>query len=109
MRKTLSKGDKTSWLKKLYKNTKKNNDTIPSYKTDQLPEKCNESLLKETELTMKKKQNGHENFKFRVNQNVVDHQCLWKITYLLTPKHNHTSLQERFFFKKFYFIWLSAF
>ena len=31
------------------------NDTIPSYKNDNLPERYNESLLKKTDLTMKEK------------------------------------------------------
>ena len=48
-----SKGDTTNWSYKLYKITEILNDTIPSYKIDNLPERYNESLLKKTNLTMK--------------------------------------------------------
>ena len=53
LKKTFSKGDTTSWSYKLYKITEIINDTIPSYKIDNLKERYNESLLKKTELTMK--------------------------------------------------------
>ena len=53
LKKTFSKGDTTNWSYKLYKITKIINDTIPSYKIDNLKERYNESLLKKTELTMK--------------------------------------------------------
>ena len=51
--KTFSKGDTTNWSYKLYKITEIINDTIPSYKIDNLSERYNESLLKKTNLTMK--------------------------------------------------------
>ena len=53
MRKTFSKGDTTIWSYKLYKITENINDTIPSYKIDNLKERYDESCLKKTELTMK--------------------------------------------------------
>ena len=53
LKKTFSKGDATNWSYKLYKITEIINDTIPSYKIDNLKERYNESLLKKTELTMK--------------------------------------------------------
>ena len=53
LRKTFSKGDTTNWSDTLYKVTEIINDTIPSYKIDNLPESYNESLLKKTELSMK--------------------------------------------------------
>ena len=53
LKKTFSKGDTTNWSFKLYKITEIINDTIPSYKIDNLPERYNESLLKKTELTIK--------------------------------------------------------
>ena len=53
IKKTFSKGDTTNWSYKLYKITEIINDTIPSYKIDNLPERYNESLLKKTELTIK--------------------------------------------------------
>ena len=57
LKKTFSKGDTTNWSYKLYKITEIINDTIPSYKIDNLSERYNESLLKETELTMKENNN----------------------------------------------------
>ena len=53
IKKTFSKGDTSNWSYKLYKITEIINDTIPSYKIDNLIERYNESLLKKTELTMK--------------------------------------------------------
>ena len=46
LKKTFSKGDTTNWSYKLYKITEIINDTIPSYKIDNLSERYNESLLK---------------------------------------------------------------
>ena len=53
LKRTFSKGDTTNWSYKLYKITEIFNDTIPSYKIDNLPERYNEALLKNTNLTMK--------------------------------------------------------
>ena len=53
LKRTFSKGDTTNWSYKLYKITEIINDTIPAYKTDNLPERYNESLLKKTELSLK--------------------------------------------------------
>ena len=52
LRKTISKGDTTNWLYKLYKIKEIFNDTVPSYRLDNLPERFKESLLKKTELTI---------------------------------------------------------
>ena len=52
-KKTFSKGDTTNWSYKLYKITEINNETIPSYKRDNLKERYNEALLKKTELALK--------------------------------------------------------
>ena len=49
----LSKGDTTNWSYELYEITEIFNDTIPSYRLDNLPERYSESLLKKTELTLK--------------------------------------------------------
>ena len=54
LKKTFSKGDTTNWSYKLYKITEIIIDTIPSYRLDNLPERYNESLLKKTDLTLKK-------------------------------------------------------
>ena len=53
LKRTFSKGDTTNWSYKLYKITEIINDTIPSYKIDNLTERYNESFLKKTELTIK--------------------------------------------------------
>ena len=53
LKKTFSKSDTTNWSYKLYKITEIINDTIPSYKINNLPERYNESLLKKTDLSMK--------------------------------------------------------
>ena len=53
LKKTFSKGDTTNWSYKLYKITEIVNDTKPSYKIKNLPERYNESLLKKTKLTLK--------------------------------------------------------
>ena len=50
---TFSKGDTTNWSYKLYKITGIIDDTIPSYRLDNLPERYNQSLLKKTNLIMK--------------------------------------------------------
>ena len=55
LKRTFSKGDTTNWSYKLYKITEIINDTIPSYKIDNLSERYNESLLKKTELSFKQK------------------------------------------------------
>ena len=52
-----SKSDTTNWSYKLYKITEIVNDTIPSYKINNLPEKYNKSLLKKTDLTLKENDN----------------------------------------------------
>ena len=58
LKKTFSKSDTTNWSYKLYKITDIVNDTIPSYKIENLPERYNEALLKKTEFTMKENKDG---------------------------------------------------
>ena len=53
LKKTFSKGDRTNWSYKLYEVTEIVNDTIPSYKIDDLKERFDEALLKKTKLTLK--------------------------------------------------------
>ena len=55
LKKTFSKGDTTNWSHIIYKITEIFNDTIPSYKIDNLKERYNQSLLKKTELSTKEK------------------------------------------------------
>ena len=57
LKRTFSKGDTTNWSYKLYKITEIINDTIPSYKINNLSERYNESLLKKTELSLKENDN----------------------------------------------------
>ena len=47
----------TNWSYNLYKITKIINDTLPSYKIDNLKERYNESLLRKTDLTIKENDN----------------------------------------------------
>ena len=47
LKKTFSKGDIISWSYKFYKVTQIINDTIACYIIDNLPERYNESLLKD--------------------------------------------------------------
>ena len=54
LKKTFSKGDTTTWSYILYTITEIIIDTIPSYKTDKLNERYNKSLLKRTNLSLKK-------------------------------------------------------
>ena len=54
LKKTFLKSDTTNWSHKLYKITEIIKDTIPSYKIDNLEERHNQSLLKKTELSLKK-------------------------------------------------------
>ena len=53
LKKTFSKGDTTNWSYRIYKITEIINDTIPTYKIDNLKERYNGSLFKKTELTLK--------------------------------------------------------
>ena len=53
LKKTFSQGDTNNWFYKMYKITRIINDTIPSNKIDNLPERYNQSSLKKTELTLK--------------------------------------------------------
>ena len=53
LKKTFFKSDTTNWSYILYKITEIINDTIPSYKISNLPDRYNESLLKKSELTLK--------------------------------------------------------
>ena len=53
LQKMFSEGDSTNWFFELNKFTETVDDTIPSYKIDQLPEKNNEPFLKKTKLSKK--------------------------------------------------------
>ena len=57
LKKTFSKGDTTNWSYRLYKITEIINDTMPSYRLNDLLERYNESLIKKTELSMKENNN----------------------------------------------------
>ena len=46
IKETFSKSDMTNWSYKLYKTTEIINNTIPSYRIDDLPERYNDFLLK---------------------------------------------------------------
>ena len=53
--KTFSKLDSINWSIILYEITEVFEDTLPSCRTDSLPRKYNEALLKKKQLTMKEK------------------------------------------------------
>ena len=55
--KVFSKGDSTKWSYKLYIFTEIIYDTIPSYRSDYLPERYNEHLLLPTKLSLE--ENNH--------------------------------------------------
>ena len=63
LKKTFSKRDTTNCSYKLYKFTKIIIDTIPSYKIENLKERYNESLVKQTELTLKENNTVMKNIK----------------------------------------------
>ena len=52
-KKTFLKRDTTDWLYMFFKITEIIIHTIPIYRIDDLPERHNEALLKETKLTLK--------------------------------------------------------
>ena len=54
LKKTFSKGDTTDWSYKLFKITEIVNNTVASYRLDNLSERYNEALSKKSELTLKK-------------------------------------------------------
>ena len=66
LKRTFSKGDTTNWSYKLYKITEIVNDTIPSYKINNLSERYNESLLKKTELSLKENDNVMKKLKIDI-------------------------------------------
>ena len=66
LKKTFSKSDTTNWSYKLYKIKEIINDTLPSYKIDNLSERYNESLLKKTNLTMKENDNVMKKLKIDI-------------------------------------------
>ena len=95
LKKTFSKGDTTNWSYKLYKITEIINDTIPSYKIENLKERY-ESLLKKT-VNNKRKQYCHEKIKFKLYRTFFDHLSLCLLIYLLKLKHNHILQQVLFY------------
>ena len=53
LKRTFSKRDTNNWSYNLYTVTEISNDTVPSYRIDNLQERYNEALLKKIELTTK--------------------------------------------------------
>ena len=52
IKKVFSKGDSTNYSYKLYTITEVIHDTIPTYRIDYLPERCNQNLLLPTKLSL---------------------------------------------------------
>ena len=73
LKKTFSKGDTTNWSFKFYKIREFNNDTIPSYRIDNLKERFNETLRKKIETTTKENK-CYEKIKLRLNQIAFVHR-----------------------------------
>ena len=55
IRSVFSKGDSTNYSYEVYTRTEVIDDTIPSYRSNYLPEKNNQNLLLPTELTLEQK------------------------------------------------------
>ena len=55
LKRTFSKGDTNNWSYKLYKITEIISDTIPSFRTDKIPERSNEAILKKSDWSRKEK------------------------------------------------------
>ena len=68
LERTFSKGDRKNWSYKLYKITKSNKDTIPSYRIVNSKERHNESLLRKTELTKKENDTIMKKNKYHIEQ-----------------------------------------
>ena len=68
LKRALSKRDTSNWSYNLYKIKELFNDTIPSYRIDNLPEKYFEALLKLSNLTMKRKQRCYEKINYHLDQ-----------------------------------------
>ena len=54
IKKVFSKGDSTNYSYKIYTITEVIHDTIPSYRIDYLPERCNQNLLLPSRLSLEK-------------------------------------------------------
>ena len=52
----------------MYETTKINNDTKPSYRIDNLPQRYNGALLKQTELTLKENKDVMKNLYLKTNK-----------------------------------------
>ena len=63
LRKTFSRGDTTNWSYKKYKISQFINETIASYRIDNLPERYIEALLKKTDLSMEENDGVMKNLK----------------------------------------------
>ena len=68
LKKTFSKSDTSNWSYDLLKITDYVNDTIPSYKIDNLAEKYNESLLEKDGVNNERKQRCYEKIKYYLVQ-----------------------------------------
>ena len=73
LKRTFSKGDSTNWSYILHEITEIVNDTIPSYRIDNLPESFNEALLKTTKL--KRRENEVVMKKLNITQTTSKLRC----------------------------------
>ena len=86
LKKTFSKGDTTNWSYKLYKITEVINDTIPSYRINNLPERYNQSLLLKSQLTMEENDEVMLNLRLTVKASGFFAKLLRKIFYRFFTK-----------------------
>ena len=63
---------------------------MPSYKTDQLPGRYIEALLKKSELSIKENER-YEKIKLKLSRSDFDYPSLCLLIYSLTLKHNRIS------------------
>ena len=71
LKRTFSKGDETNWSYDLYEVTEIINDTTASDRLDNLPERYNVAILKNTELTMKEKKGCNEKIKYQKRSCII--------------------------------------
>ena len=101
LKKTFSKGDTTNWSYKLYTITEVINDTIPSYRLDNLPERYNENLLKKSQLTIEENDNIMLNLRLGVKASGLLAKMFSLNDFLLKYNLENTKLQVILKFKKF--------
>ena len=89
VRNIFSKGDSTTWSDKLYTITEIIDDTIPSYRIDNFPERYIEALLKKSKLTY------DDNKNFMKKLNLFQLNIIYRIDFL-PERYNEAILKKSF-------------